>query len=56
MVLSISPRGSHYRKHRNLYDRINLRDVTKIVKFEPFFMLLIGQQQEIIYEQYKAAM
>lgn len=41
-VLSKKHRKNQLRKHRNFYDVISTKEVKKIAKFEPFFMLLVG--------------
>jgi hypothetical protein len=44
------------RHHSNLYSQIKPGDIQKIIKFDPFLMLLLGHKNESIFEKYKGAM
>ena len=44
------------RIHSNLYHNIKPGDVPKIIKFDPFFILLIGHAKVALFEKYKSGM
>lgn len=44
------------RVHSNLYHNIKPGDINSIIKFDPFFILLIGHAKVSLFEKYKSAM